>query len=1228
MRLSRRLFALRSGEATDGFDFLRGAVLRLLEPCYLDSPTAENSRVVSIDTADLVVPIAQTPMSLVTHTGEKTAIVLSLVALLATTACRQSDKLPAKSSPEYVQIVRTFYSGLAALQVGHDIQADSKLAQFTQLAPIEPAGWANWGILALRQRNFETAGQRLERARDLAPENDHVYYLLGLLESSRGSSTEAIEALRQAVKFNPGNLIALYRLAEEVERQGDENGTAEFQRLMQQMMAAQPDNVAILVELGRIAAKRGDAETLKSAVEKISVRSSAWPPEVKEQVVAVDAAADGGDMRGAATRTTFLRNVLMRVPEYRRSLAVIKPPPGEEAIPFTHFLRLEAPVFETAEADTALTFKVEPIAGGVTSKKDWIGAISLSGAGAPVVATATAREVSLTSGANFPFPGGASNIPPSPDGILPIDFSYDFKTDFVLAGAGGVRLMRQDNQSAFRDVTAQAKLPAAAVNNRYTGAWAADIEADGDLDVVLGSQGKPVVLRNNGDDTFVEVNPFNGISGLRSFAWADLDADGDPDAALIDGSGKLQVFNNERQGQFSQRSLPANLPPARAINVADMNNDGVLDLIALQEAGVIVRISDKNEGQEWETVEIAKGSGSPDYYVQGDLRLLIADLDNNGGLDLSLISTTPPATDSRGGALVWLSDEKGNLKLLDKPVGPPLVSDAADVNSDGRLDLLGLSADGQPQQALNHGSKNYHWQVVRPRASNAVGDQRINPFGVGGEMEIRSGLLVQKQPIRGPLLHFGLGEQTSADVIRVVWPNGTVRAEFEVKADQEVVTEQRLKASCPFLFAYNGKEMEFVKDAVPWGSAIGLRINTIGSAKIAATGEWYKIRRDQLVPRDGYYDIRVTAELWEVYYYDYLALMPVDHPVGTEIFVDERFVVPPLKLGFTTVATPQKIKQAVDDHGQDVTDLVSTLDGKALDTFGRGQYQGVTRDHFVEVELGEEAPKTGPLYLIAHGSIHDTESSVNVAITQGNRWRAQAMSLEVPDGRGGWIRAQSNLGFPAGRKKTVLFNLTDVFRPGTPRRVRVRTNLEIYWDQIEWAQGLPDTPLKMVRLAPSNVDLHYRGYSVIARPDAGAPEIPDYERLSSTKQIWRDLVGYYTRHGEVGELLKEIDDRYVIVASGDEMSLRFPEQPPPPTGWVRDYIIMGDGWIKDGDYNSTFSRTVLPLPYHDENEYVTPPGKLEEEAVYRRYPEDWQKYHTRYVAPDVFKNVLRSRPRQ
>src|SRR5258705_92105 len=119
-----------------------------------------------------------------------------ILLLVFISGCRPNSTLPTRSSPEYNELVRTFYIGLAALQVGHDVQADSKLAQFTQLAPAEPAGWANWGLLALRQKNFDTAAERLERARSLAGDNSDIYYLVGLLESSRGKTAEAITALR------------------------------------------------------------------------------------------------------------------------------------------------------------------------------------------------------------------------------------------------------------------------------------------------------------------------------------------------------------------------------------------------------------------------------------------------------------------------------------------------------------------------------------------------------------------------------------------------------------------------------------------------------------------------------------------------------------------------------------------------------------------------------------------------------------------------------------------------------------------------------------------------------------------------------------------------------------------------------------------------------------------------------------------------------------------------
>ena len=1146
-------------------------------------------------------------------------ILLLAIACFAISGCRPSTSLPTKSSPEYNELVRTFYVGLAALEVGHDVQADAKLSQFTQLAPPEPAGWANWGLLALRQRNYDTAAERLQRARDLAPDNSDIHYLIGLLESSRGNTPAAISALRRAVELDQTNLIATYKLAEEVEREGGEKSTEEFQNLIQKILTAQPDNLAALMELSRAAAKRGDTETLKSAVAKITARSSAWPDEVKEQVTALDAAVKSGDLRAAATRTGFLRNVLVRVPEYRRNLSAIKPPPGEEAMPLRQFVKLEQPVFTTAAADTSISFKPEPVAGAGTDKWDWIGAISLSGAGAPVIATASAREVRLASGATFPFPGGTLNPLPETRGILPVDFNYDFKTDLVLAGAGGVRLFRQDSPSAFTDVTRETKLPAATINRQYAQAWAADIEADGDLDLVLGSAEQlPAVLRNNGDGTFTEIKPFAAISGLSGFAWADLDADGDPDAALIDGDSKLRVFSNERQGQFTERSVADT--NVRAMNVIDANNDGVLNLVTINSDGTIKRLSDKDELTKWETVKIGQVPTSEHFFTVVDLR--VADLDNNGGLDLIAVCKISILDK---GAFVWLSDKDGTFTSLPSPVGSERVFDISDVNGDGRLDLLGLSKEGQPIQAINNGTKNYHWQIVRPRATQATGDQRINSFGVGGEIEIRSGLMVQKQPITGPLLHFGLGEQTSADVIRIVWPNGSVRADFEIKADQEVQAEQRLKGSCPFLFAYNGKQMEFVKDAVPWSSAIGLRINNLGTARVEATEEWYKIRRDQLVPRDGYYDIRITAELWESYYYDHLSLMVVDHPEGTDIFVDERFVIPPAKLAITTVSTPRKIAKAIDDNGQDVTNIVNTLDENYLDTFGRGRYQGVTRDHYVEVDLGEDAPASGPLWLIAQGWMHPTDSSINVAISQGQQEKAKPLSLEVPDGRGGWEVVRPNLGFPAGRKKICLFDLTNVFRSGTPRRLRLRTNLEVYWDSLEWAVGLSDSEPKITRLNPDYADLHHRGYSVINQENDSSPQIPDYNRLAGSKQIWRDLIGYYTRFGDVRELLMRADDRYVIVNAGDEMTFRFAAPSSPPSGWVRDYVIVGDGWIKDGDYNSTFSKTVLPLPYHAQNEYITPPGRLEDEWVYRQFPEDWQKYHTRYVTPDVFQNAMRSK---
>jgi hypothetical protein len=191
------------------------------------------------------------------------------------------------------------------------------------------------------------------------------------------------------------------------------------------------------------------------------------------------------------------------------------------------------------------------------------------------------------------------------------------------------------------------------------------------------------------------------------------------------------------------------------------------------------------------------------------------------------------------------------------------------------------------------------------------------------------------------------------------------------------------------------------------------------------------------------------------------------------------------------------------------------------------------------------------------------------------------------------------------------------------RRLRMRTNLEVYWDRLAVADGVEQAQLATSRLLPERADLRYRGFSQTDYSDRRRPEIPQY-KLANVTQRWRDLAGYYTRFGDVRELLGGVDDRYVIMNAGDEMKLSFRAPAAPARGWTRDFVLVGDGWEKDGDYNTTFSKTVQPLPRHDRPDYESyPAGELEDDPVYRRYPRDWETFHTRFVTPNAFLGGLR-----
>jgi hypothetical protein len=589
----------------------------------------------------------------------------------------------------------------------------------------------------------------------------------------------------------------------------------------------------------------------------------------------------------------------------------------------------------------------------------------------------------------------------------------------------------------------------------------------------------------------------------------------------------------------------------------------------------------------------------------GRAQLFIADLDNNAALDLMI--------SGQNKSRYWLSGK--NIKLNPKIHSIDYqVYGFADVNEDMRLDLVGLSGKNHPAVLLNNGSKNYNARIIRPRVSRLSGDHRINSFGIGGEVESLSGLQYSKQPINKPWVHVGLGTYEEAKVVRISWPNGTMQTEFaELGYESKIINEQILKGSCPWIFTYNGEEMEFVTDFL-WRTSLGLRINLQGEADVLHAIDWIKIDEDQLKPRNGFYDVRITADLWESHFFDHVSLMAVDHPKGTEVFVDERFTLPAPEQKVYAMKQVQPVVSATDQDRKDVASIIEKQDGKYVNSFSLTQYQGVAKEHYLEVKVGNSKSPGGKQWLIASGWVYPTDTSINIALSQGDHPNLHGIRVEVPNGEGGWKVAYQDIGFPSGKSKTMLIDIEGIFEVGTERKLRLYTNMEVYWDQIQVGTQHPDPQFQAQKIAAESSQLRYRGFSKLEQKERFKPTVPNYHIIEATTPKWRDLEGFYTRYGEVTELTRKIDDRYVIMNAGDELLIKFPALEPVKKGWERDFVLIGDGWVKDGDYNTGFSKTLLPLPYHGLEDYSKAPGLLQDDPAYQMHKKDWVNYHTRYVS--------------
>jgi tetratricopeptide (TPR) repeat protein len=273
---------------------------------------------------------------------------------------RSAAGLPSSDSREYARTTSHFYRGLANLEVGLIDAAKQELTAATTDAPGEPAIWADLGLAHLRLGEFDAAAPAIERALALAPENADVVFLSGRLDVARGRRDQGVAAFRRAVDLDPTNLRFRTALIQEVENAGGPAAEAEAQTLIDHLAAAEPGNLAVMVERARMAAKRGDARTLAEAVARLDSAASGWPSDVIEHYRAVQQAVAAGNTTEAARAIAFLRNVLTRVPVFLEARRRVTPSVELVADPIVRFLRLPVPEATPSPADTALTLTPEP----------------------------------------------------------------------------------------------------------------------------------------------------------------------------------------------------------------------------------------------------------------------------------------------------------------------------------------------------------------------------------------------------------------------------------------------------------------------------------------------------------------------------------------------------------------------------------------------------------------------------------------------------------------------------------------------------------------------------------------------------------------------------------------------------------------------------------------------------------------------------------------------------
>ncbi len=769
--------------------------------------------------------------------------------------------------------------------------------------------------------------------------------------------------------------------------------------------------------------------------------------------------------------------------------------------------------------------------------------------------------------------------------------------------------------------------------------------------------------RNNGNGTFtnvtqdLEIYLDPSVSGIGT----DYNNDRAVDLVVTDLKGPT-ILENPREGKFRPKSFPQLAVPdlALGVSILDFDHDGWMDFAFTRSTVPGLTLWSNNHGKSFEQVKLPETNWVRAYGIAA------FDYDNDGWVDLIAVGETKGGKgEMRLFRNLGPNEGKDGFKDVTTDVGldkiqltNPRAIITGDFDNDGATDLLITQHHGPAVQLRNEGGNKNNWLRLALKGLND------NKSAIGTKVEVFSDGIRQKFEIYGsngylgqnsPYLTIGLGQAKQADVVRMLWPGGVLQDEIEVAANrqQDFLELDRRGSSCPTLFVWDGKKYELVADVLGAG-VIGHWVAP-GERNIPRPTEWVKIDSNTIrekhprpaSPKNGetrmgrpavmgnkggapsfpegegrVFSFRLMEPMEEVVYLDQVKLLAVDHPSNEEVYPNEYFASNPPYPEFKVVTSRngRPPAGAWDDKGRDL--LPDLLAHKYVGSFDLLPFKGFAKPHSLTLDLGEPY-RGGRLRLLMRGEIeYFTATGMYAASQAGIEATAPYVEAQVtqndlsdkgvrPARDGNWVRVSNDMGFPAGLPRTITTDLSGKLPQGTTR-IRITTNLQIYWDNILIDRTQPSQNFKLNPIPLTRARLDYHGYprQIEDQPPGNVKYL--YEQVSRTGPYARQA-GTYTRYGDVLPLLTGFDDKLAVFGSGEEVALEFDPArlPPLSKGWTRDYFFLAHGYEKDMDFYAADGSTVEPLPFRRMGTYPYSGKSFPVDHEHLNY---MLKYNTRFVS--------------